>query len=213
MKVSLLLVLGCLAIHAGVVAYDDPVNQGVQVYTGNLALNFNVNSPITVTDLGVFNATGSGTIAGTIKVVIFDTVNNVAVTPVVTFHGSYAPGGLGFDVFQSISPVVLGPGSYQVDAVGFSSFDENGNFTISGGGPLLNDGGGLLTFTGAAYDPNSTLDQPATCLGCTGPPTSWHEFDAGTFIFQQTGVPEPATTGLLGTGLVGLAAMLRRRRR
>jgi hypothetical protein len=171
-----------------------------------------VNAPITVTDLGVFNATGSGSITGTISVVIFDTVNNVQVTPVVTFHGSYPTGGFGFDVFQAISPVVLVPGSYQVDAVGFNTFDENGNFNLSGGGPVLNDGGGLLTFTGAAYDSNTVLDKPTSCIGCTAPPSSWHQFDAGTFIFQQTGVPEPSTTGFLGMGLAGLTAIVRRRR-
>src|SRR6266852_9103832 len=53
------------------IAYTDPANQGMQAFGGNLALNFNVNSPITVFDLGVFNASGSGTITGTIQVVIF----------------------------------------------------------------------------------------------------------------------------------------------
>jgi hypothetical protein len=40
------------------------------------------------------------------------------VTPVATFLGSYAPAGLGYDVFQSIAPVTLAAGSYEVDEIG-----------------------------------------------------------------------------------------------
>ena len=124
-----------------------------------------MNSPITVTGLGVFNASGSGTITGPIRVVIFNTVTNTEVTPVETFKGAYTPAGLGFDVFQVITPVVLGVGSYEVDAVGFGSNDKDGNLnTGSSSGPMLNNGGGALTFTGAGWDyDSSTLDDPLTC--------------------------------------------------
>jgi hypothetical protein len=59
--------LGIGSAYAQTIAYDDPSNQGAQARGGNLGLLFQVNSPIPVTSLGVFNASGSGTISGTIN--------------------------------------------------------------------------------------------------------------------------------------------------
>lgn len=206
----LVVLMGAASVSASTIPYTDPANQGTQAYGGNLALNFNVVAPITVTDLGVFNAAGNGVITGTISVVIYDLTSHTQVTPVVTFHGTYATGGLGFDVFQAISPVTLGVGSYQVDAVGFSGTDLNGNInTGSSTGPLLDTGGGKLVFAGASYDGSAVLDGPTTCAGCQGLPAQTHQFDAGTFAFAA--VPEPGALGLLGTGMLAAAAMLRRK--
>src|SRR5580698_227662 len=149
---SLLALAGAVSARADNIAYSDPASRGVQGYGGNLALNFNVLSPTTVTELGVFNASGSGTITGTIQVVIYNTGTNTAVTPPVTFSGNYTPGGLGFDVFQAITPVVLGVGSYEVDAVGFSVSDLNGNINLGSSGTILNNFDGSLAFNGASYD-------------------------------------------------------------
>lgn len=184
-----LAIMGVLSVYADTIAYTDPAGQGNQSYGGNLALNFDVVSPITVTSLGAFNASGSGTITGTIQVVIFNTVTRTEVTPVETFHGAYAPEGLGFDVFQTITPVVLGAGTYEVDAVGFSGVDLNGNINYSGTGPVLNSGGGKLLFTGASYDGNGSLDDPASCPGCQPAPAQLSQFDAGTV--SSAGGPPP----------------------
>ena len=93
---------GVGSVHAQTIAYEDPSNQGGQAWGGNLGLLFHVNSPIVVTALGVFNASGSGTISGTIQVVIYNTTTNTAVTPVVTFHTTH-PLGL-VSMFSSRSP-------------------------------------------------------------------------------------------------------------
>jgi hypothetical protein len=198
----LLLALTGASVHADTVAYTDPANSGTQAFGGNLGLDFSVVSPITVTSLGAFNASGTGHITGTIQVVIFNTTTNTEVTPVVTFgpNVSYTP--LGFDVFQAITPVVLGPGSYQVDAVGFSSSDLNGNRN-STSGPVLSGGGSIL-FTGASYDGSATLNDPSTCASCQP-----NQFDAGTFTFTTSTVPTPEPSSLLlfGLGLLALAGM------
>lgn len=208
---GLLALAGAVSARADNIAYTDPANQGTQGWGGNLALNFNVLSPITVTELGVFNASGSGTITNPIQVVIYNTGTNTAVTPIVTFKGHYTPGGLGFDVFQAIAPVVLGIGSYEVDAVGFSASDLNGNLnTGSSSGPLLNNFAGSLAFTGASYDASPALDDPLTCGGCAALPARTHQFDAGTFGVKA--VPEPSSLLIFGTGVLALGMMAFRRK-
>jgi hypothetical protein len=186
-------------------AYTDPAGQGKQAWGGNLALNFNVLSPITVTELGVFNASGTGTITGPIEVVIYNTATNTAVTQEVTFQGNYTPAGLGYDVFQAITPVVLGVGSYEVDAVGFGASDPNGNLNTGSSGPILNNYAGSLAFSGASYDSSSVLDDPSLCSGCVP-----SQFDAGTF--GTVSVPEPSSLLLFGTGVLGLGMMAFRRK-
>jgi hypothetical protein len=204
------LTLSALPLSASVVPYSDPAGQGNQAWPGNLALDFNVNSPVLVTELGVFNTSGTGMINGSIQVVIYNTLNDSEVTPVVTFHGTYTPGALGFDVFQPIAPVTLPVGSYQVDAVGFSATDLDGNRNYGTTGPVLNDDGGRLTFTGAAWDGNTILDHPPSCPGCAFPQT---QFDAGTFVIgSPTVVPEPAFAWVLAPGLCALVILARRRR-
>jgi hypothetical protein len=203
---------------AAIIAYTDPANQGISYdYVGNIALQFNVNSPISVTALGVFNAFGDGVINGTVQVVIYNTISNIAVTPVATFHGSYISAGLGYDVFQSINPVILGVGSYEVDEVGlsglFGNLDYNGNQTHGSSGPVLNNGGGLLTFNGAIYSNLTTLGEPqkngGSCSGCNPLPSQSSQFDAGTFQYQgaSSAVPEPSTwvMMMLGFACLGFA--------
>jgi PEP-CTERM motif-containing protein len=208
---ALLALTGAVSARAdNIAAYTDPAHQGNQAWGGNLALDFNVTSPITVTELGVFNASGSGTITDPIEVVIYNTATNTAVTPVVTFLGNYTPAGLGYDVFQAITPVVLGVGSYEVDAVGFGANDLNGNIGIAGSGPALNNLAGSVTFTGASYDGSSVLNDPSSCNGCASLPALSSQFDAGTFVAN---VPEPSTLVLFGTGVLGLVMMMAFRRK
>jgi hypothetical protein len=213
MAVAFLVLLGGMVAHADTMPYSDPAGQGIQIdWGGNLALRFNVAAPVTVTELGVFNASGSGTIIGPIEVAIFDTTSNTLVTPVVTFQGSYTPGALGFDVFQTITPVVLEPGSYEVDAVGFGPSDPDGNLTAgSSSGPILNDDAGRIIFTGASYNAyGGVLNDPTTdCWSCSPIPALYSQFDAGTFGLAA--VPEPSVFSLLACGFASMVTWRLRR--
>jgi hypothetical protein len=213
--VCALVTFGCTLMQAGpTVAYSDPANQGTQSWGGNLALSFVVNSAILVDDFGVFNAGGSGTITGNISVAIFNTTTMAMVGGPVTFHGAATLGGSGFDVFKPVTPLLLGPGNYAIDAIGFSATDMNGNLATGSTGPVLNTGGGLISFTGALYDTNGTLDLPTGCVGCAAGAAQQKQFDAGTFDFVAANgtAPEPASLAIVGLGLTLLGFARRRRR-
>jgi len=197
------------------VAYSDPANQGVQAWSGNLALSFVVNSAILVDDFGVFNASGSGTITGNISVAIYNTTTMALVGGPVVFHGAGTLGGSGFDVFKPVTPILLGPGNYAIDAFGFNVADLNGNLGAgSSTGPILNTGGGLISFTGALYDANGAADLPTSCNGCAAGAAQQKQFDAGTFDFvaATAPTPEPASFAIVGLGLTLLGFARRRRR-
>ena len=199
------------AAHATIATAYTNVTGGSQNYNGDLAMLFTVNSPIVVSALGVYNQSGSGTITGTISVEIYNlTTNSIAVGP-VAFNGAYGfCSGSTNDVCQSVPAVLLGLGNYEVEAVGFSNTDLNANIgaPFNNTGPTLNTNGGLISFTGAAYDSSITLDHPITCIGCAAAPSPQNtQFGAGTFEFAD--VPEPATFGLVGISLLSLAALRR----
>ena len=93
----------------------------------------------------------------------------------------------------------------------------NNAFTIAtqGGGwwgtcgspPCLTQSGNNLT--GIEGDGTLIFNGPITSISWTAAPSEyWHGFSVGA----QSTVPEPSSMALLGTGLVGLVPMIRRRR-
>ncbi|MGA2373651.1 MAG: hypothetical protein ABSG11_23580 [Candidatus Korobacteraceae bacterium] len=133
------------AVFADEVAYSTGPGQGIQTWTGDLANFFTANSALTINELGVFNASGSGTITGTIRVGIFDLTTDTTLATATFAPGSYAEQG--YYVYQTIAPVTFTARNvYEVDAVGFSGSDPNGNQNNGSGPPTLNTFGGAITY-------------------------------------------------------------------
>ncbi len=210
--VAVAALMSVVPVFADTLAYSDPSGQGKQNWPGNLALTFQVNTTITVSQLGVFNANGTNALTdpGKITVGIYNSSGVLLTSAVFSSGNIYATSNS--DLLQSITPIVLTAGIYEVDAVGFGNANNNGNLnTGSSTGPTLNDGGGALTFLGAAWDSSTTLDDPTTCPTCQSGPAIKQQFDAGTFSFAVAPAPEPSGLVMLGTGLLSVATMARRR--
>lgn len=165
---------------------------------------FLVNSEITVTSLGVFDA-GSNGLAGPHQVGLWDSVGNLlasttvtnASTPVASIHAD------GQWLFQSIGPVNLGIGQYTIGALYFNNDPD------------------LAVILGSVFSiPEVTHVAGVQLIGAPGlvQPTQG-QIPGGIFgpsflVDNGNGaVPEPsewAAMGVLGMALGGLA--LRKRR-
>ena len=210
-----LVLLAVMPMQAATIAYMDPQDLGNEIWPGNLAEDFTVNSPITITALGVYDSGGTGSTgspAGTLTVGIV--ASNGTVEGSATFSPSTTYTLTGGDLFQNVTMFTLGPGTYSLTTTGWGVGIPNGNRNCSGGGcgtsntsytpPTLNTGGGLITFTGIGYSSTPGL----TYLG---PNDSWpdDEFNAGSFQFNASAAPEPATLAGVALGLIGLLAFRR----
>ena len=121
-----------------------------------------------------------------------------------------------------------GPGSdpINVTAMTLTAYDTSGNAVFSANlinGPytlqLIGNGQGTADYIftldqdaaarlAAVYDPNLRIGLQATITNAQGGPESFY-FGVGK---SSTPVPEPTTMLLLGTGLAGIAAKVRKRR-
>ena len=199
------------------VAYDAASQTGNQAWTGNLGMDFNVNTghTIHITALGAFKDNSATGFSGTITVGIFNRVSMAQIGSSVTLTGTAGFANNGDRFVTLTTPISLGVGSYSVVAVGYGHGDLNGNITCFGittsqcnganiTEPTENTNSGAITFVDhGRFDTNTTLDYPGSTLSGT---TDSNPFLAGTFIYSEIAPtftksfsPNPAFVGQVTT--------------
>lgn len=184
------------------IAYSVPVGATSNQFISNpLGMDFNVNRPIYVVSVGVFDS-GQDGLAFSHVVRIYDRNTQTSVVMETVPAGTTAALTDGSRFVALATPFLL-PAGFQGSIVAeINVTDGNGNTHGGTGVSLLNDGGGALTFVGGGrVSDNGPGVYP---LRIDGGPAN--RYLAGTFAF--TAVPEPSSVALLGFGLavVGTAA-------
>ena len=177
-------------------------------------MDFDVNSPIVVSQLGVFDSAQDGLIAP-IQAAIYDRTSQATVSPVVTFSaGSGAVAGtlLGGSRYLSIAPLTL-PAGFHGSIITFGYGDgingelDGNTFGTAAGTPTFpwttNNGGGLISFVGGGRftDSGGTAISFPTTID-TGPA---NRYASGTFVFAA--VPEPSSLMLCLAALLTALAI------
>jgi hypothetical protein len=233
---------GLLALAAGIRAnalpvtlipiYNNVSSPGDMTLDGNLAQTFTANKAVKIYALGEYNPSGTGIfsdnppgnpygypVPANVQVGLYDLTTSTVLAE-VTFLPNTPYYVQGYDAWQLITPLTLTAGhNYVVDAI-VTDAQQNGEGAQALGapGPVLNNFFGAITFTGADYDNLDTsfnwphdnqhcINNGCIPLGLSPNPNQW---EAGTIA---AGTPEPGSLMLLGTGIAGLAGLLRRKLR
>lgn len=184
--------IGASYASAQHIAYTYPKLTGNQSFSGALGMDFDVNQDICITALGIFDS-GQNGIQNNIDAYIYnrDTQQIVA----SRFFGPSSMGlGDGTTNFLDLSrPLLLSAGfKGSIVVQGYGILEKNGNSFSAGNSyaTTLNNGGGLISFTGKSRHGNfgyfpTTLDMNVA------------QYGAGNFKYQAVNpVPEPASLAI-----------------
>jgi hypothetical protein len=194
----------------------------LQAWAGPLGMEFRVNSAITITYMGVYNANAltDSELVSQLQVAIFQTDSTLVPgteidATAVTFQTDTAYTKLSgdqYDLFQSITPITLQPGYYAVVAVGFTGSQPNGNQGFVGGVGAQEGMNASLTYLDLPrYGNGSGLYYPEVAdtypdsANQPGPP---NRYDAGTFA-----TPEPGFYSIFAVFALGFVALFAAARR
>jgi hypothetical protein len=177
------------------IAYSTPQNTaGNQGYGGALGMDFNVSSPVQITDLGCFDDLSDGLASDTvITVKLWQRNDNgtpddpaddtgIAVLATQTFTNTSAGTLENGNRFKPLPvPVTLTNGAYTIVAYGFNANERNGNG--AGDNPplpplTLNTGGAAVQFVGRSRWGDNTSAFPVNADAMVA------QYAAGTFKFQ-----------------------------
>lgn len=168
--------------QADVIAYRVPAGTaGNQAFGGPLGMEFDVNVPVVLTEMGVFDD-GSDGLSRPITASLYDrtaTGSPMVTLPFATGTGAPLVGGSRFQPLAG--PLLLRPGFQgTIVAENYGGSERNGN---SHGGPpawTTDSGGGAISFVGGARWGATQGSYPPNADG--GPA---NRYAAGTFAFQR----------------------------
>jgi hypothetical protein len=167
-------------------ALQSSTNTGVQNYSGELGMDFNVTNAqgIIVTQLGTFDHLGNGingnTPNGSIRVAVFNRNTKLIVAGLDVLIAGLADGLVAGNRVRNIAPVVLPVGQYTIVAKGYNQNELAGNNGQGTPLPTTDTYDGAISFVGTARfgTTAAAFAYPNSADG--GPATRYH---AGTFTY------------------------------
>jgi len=210
-----------VALALTAIAYVAPASASIVLQTANgsggnqvgysVGLVFQVNSAVTVDQLGMYDSGGDGFMAAAespLSAYLMNTGGTVLASATFYTGSSGALDTASGYRFKSIAPLTIGPGFYYLMGYGFSSADPEHNSFLDGMPDTFNHGGGLLSFVFSAYTSDVSVGALPDTYG------SPDYFSAANMTYSTAAeVPEPTSFAILVTSALAAAGLRGRARR